>query len=125
MTPEAASLLNHPSLREDGTEFGTNIPKVQSLDFKSKYSATDVAPIAPLMETQKQQTKKTMEAKAYRQKLLQQKRDEEKGSIQMSPRFTKEKSIRQRKAAVAKALEGKATFTQCVFNMANILMVSD
>ena len=64
-----------------------------------------------------------MEAKAYRQKLLQQKQDEGKDSIQMSPGFAKEKQLQKRKEATAKSLEGKATFVQCVFNMANILMV--
>jgi hypothetical protein len=93
------------------------------LDFKNKYDSLEAPPIKPLLKTQKEISKKAMEAKAYRQKLLQQKQDEGKGGVQMSPGFAKEKQLQKRKVAAAKSLEGKATFAQCVFNMANILMV--
>ena len=79
-------------------------------------------PITPLVQSQKEQNKKAMEAKAYRQKLLKQ-QDEEKGGAQLSPGFNKEKK-HTRKTRDEVSTEAKATFAQCVFNMANILMVS-
>lgn len=120
LTPEVASLIR-PGHGADSTTFEKGINKVHSLDFKSKYASMEAPAIKPLLDTRKEQSQKAMEAKAYRQKLLKETQDEEKGRL-MSPGFSKEKKLRKKKQ-LAQPLEGKATFAQCVFNMANILMV--
>ncbi|CAB9518380.1 acid transporter AVT1F [Seminavis robusta] len=115
LTPEQSSLLA-PGQRA-ANDFQKGVQKVQSLDFKSKYNAVD-QPIKPLLDTQEEQNKKAMEAKAYRQKLLQAKQEE---GAQLSPGYKKEKSIKKAKKDKI-SLEEKSTFSQAVFNMANILM---
>jgi hypothetical protein len=120
VTPEKSSLLA-PARRGSHNDFEKSIPKVQSLDFKSKYESIMDQPIKPLVKTQKEQSQKAMEAKAYRQKLLE--KAQQDGGAKLSPGFHKEKALRKKKHEEL-SMEAKATFSQCVFNMANILMVS-
>jgi hypothetical protein len=119
VTPEKSSLLA-PSRRgsHSHNDFEKSIPKVQSLDFKSKYGSLVDQPITPLLKTQKEQSQKAMEAKAYRQKLL-----EKQGGDNLGTGSQKEKAQRKKKHEEF-SMDSKATFAQCVFNMANILMVS-
>lgn len=120
MTPEKSSLLA-PARRGSHNDFEKTIPKVQSLDFKSKYESLVDQPIKPLLKTQQEQSQKAMEAKAYRQNLLE--KAQQQGGADLSPGFQKGKASRKKKHEKF-SREAKATFAQCVFNMANILMVS-
>jgi hypothetical protein len=70
--------------------------KTQSLDW------------SPATVVQKKHHQKTVDAKAYRQQMLEQVNRDRK----------------QHKAIVEKEINTKATFAQCVFNMSNSLMVS-
>jgi ribosomal protein S8E len=83
--------------------------------------------LKPSTQTQRDQETKSKEAHAYRQKLLEEqpkKHKLEEGI--MSPGYKREKeTIRLKKAQkTERAIDGRnATFSECTFNMANILMV--
>ena len=86
-----------------------------------------------------EQQRRQLEAHTYRQKLLKKAgistkskksatkdKEEEDGSL--SPGYQKERlteNIRKQTQIKKKPSRDTATFSQCVFNMANILMVSD
>jgi hypothetical protein len=104
--------------------------KIQSLDFKTTSAnlKSDQANLTSLSTAQKEQKRKTKEAAEYRAKLLQQSNKHDNG--EHSPGAAREKaSMRQYKQQRADAklkeenFEDKATFMQCIFNLANILMV--
>lgn len=78
-----------------------------------------------LRETQEKQQQRAAEAKRYREQVLQRTNDD--GDGLKSPGYLKEvalRSTRPRKGEGADALiqDGKSSFAQCVFNLANILM---
>ena len=81
------------------------------------------------VEVQREQELKAEEAHKYRQQLLQkqeQKRDEEQGGVFLSPGYKREKQSARvkREQKKQKASDARnATFSECSFNMANILMV--
>jgi len=96
-TPEAPtkSALLRPGSKTMDDESFVKLKKAQSLDW------------SPATVIRKQHQQKTDEAKAYRQQLL----------------LKANKGVQQhKKNIVEKEIETKATFSQCVFNMANILM---
>jgi hypothetical protein len=104
--------------------------KIQSLDFKtiSANLKSDHANLTSLSTAQKEQTRKAKEAAEYRAKLLQQSSRHDNG--EHSPGAAREKaSMKQYKQRRDDAnlkeenFEDKATFMQCIFNLANILMV--
>jgi hypothetical protein len=104
--------------------------KIQSLDFKTTSAnlKADQANLISLSTAQKEQTRKSKEAAEYRAKLIQQSNKHDNG--EHSPGAGREKaSMRQYKQRMADAkskeenFEDKATFLQCIFNLANILMV--
>ena len=115
-------------------EFKKGLKKFKSLDFGKK-------PPGPHVENTKmlEQERRKLEAHAYRQKLLKKtalstkqlkksatKDQQEDGSF--SPGYQKERlseNIRKQTQIKKKQSRDTATFSQCVFNMANILMVSD
>ena len=72
------------------------LKKTQSLDW------------SPATVVKKHQQQKAVDAKIYRQHLLEQ----------------ANRGRKQHKTIVEKEINTKATFAQCVFNMSNILMVS-
>jgi vesicular inhibitory amino acid transporter len=81
--------------------------------------------LKPLEKAQKEQERKAKEAAEYRKKILTQQKAT---SADMSPGFRKEVAT-SRRAQKYKAEssekpppDGKTTFSQCVFNLANILM---
>lgn len=102
--------------------------RVLSLDFAHKPGAKPPAALKTATQIQKEQELKTQEAHKYRQKLLeeqQKKRDEMGGGI-LSPGYKREKeTIRKKKAQKTERPSDvrNATFSECTFNMANILMV--
>ncbi len=90
----------------------------QSLDsaFTSSYRSGQESLQATTQATLEQEKRKAQEAKAYRQHLLN---DRQQGYV--SPDPTKPQTGHMAEIET----EGKATFSQCVFNMANILMVRE
>ncbi len=115
-------------------EFKKGLKKFKSLDFAKKQPGPHVEN-TKMLEQQRRQ----LEAHAYRQKLLKKAgistkskksatkdKEEEDGSL--SPGYQKERlteNIRKQTQIKKKPSRDTATFSQCVFNMANILMVSD
>lgn len=101
--------------------------KVKSLDFQSKKEQLFQAATS-LEEAQKKQQEKAKAAKEYRAKILQQsgKQQHPEADSLLSPGFQKETASKKRAAAKKEVqpaeLEGKSTFAQCAFNLANILM---
>jgi predicted ribosome quality control (RQC) complex YloA/Tae2 family protein len=102
----------------------------QSLDFKTTSAnlKADHANLTSLSAAQKEQSRKTKEAAEYRAKLLQQ--SNKQGTGEHSPGAAREKAAmqqyKQRRADIKSQDENsehKATFMQCIFNLANILMV--
>jgi hypothetical protein len=86
-------------------EFRMGMERVQSLDLMSSARLKPQKLQATTLTTLEDEQRKAQEAKAYRQKLLQQQQQ-------------------QSEHAPGKAPKSKGTtFAQCVFNMANILMV--
>ena len=102
--------------------------KVHSLDF-AKPGMQAPATRKTALEVQREQEMKAEEAHKYRQQLLrkqEEKRDEEQGGGILSPGYKRERqTARMRKEQKKqKAGDGRnATFSECAFNMANILMV--
>jgi hypothetical protein len=99
----------------------------QHLDFKSTTAnlRKDQDYLATLATTEKDQQRKAKEAAAYRAKLLGKQSD-----VEMSPGHLREKASMMRakrqqdaEKETERQMDGKATFMQCVFNLANILMV--
>jgi solute carrier family 32 (vesicular inhibitory amino acid transporter) len=105
-TPEHGVLppLRSTSIDEEDN-FVKGVNKAQSLDFASKIDVNRV---------QKDQAIKAKKAKEYRDKILQQHKIEE-GTAGT-------KKAGKQKGHEIPIKEGKSTFTQCVFNLANILM---
>jgi solute carrier family 32 (vesicular inhibitory amino acid transporter) len=80
-----------------------------------------------LRETQEKQQQRAAEAKRYREKVLKQSNDD--GYGLKSPGYLKEVALRSSRPArkgegadAASIQDGKSSFAQCVFNLANILM---
>lgn len=118
-TPESGRLLPplnrlHLSDREGQTQ---TLQKMKSLDLGAKKQE--------LLKATKAQAKKLKEAKEYRAKILR-KKDDEDGM--MSPGYGREVASIQagrKRAEEAETLmknDGRSTFNQCIFNLANILM---
>ena len=111
-TPERSAI--YPPKRgenlseRDAGSFRQGLGKIQSLDFRP----VDLESVVDI------QKKKAQEAKEYRQKILQQ------SDQYKSPGYGREMaSVRmKKKQKEAKKVEGKSSFMQCVFNLANILM---
>lgn len=111
-----------PNALVGGRDFKKGLKKFQSLDFVKKKGA-DVDDSQVL-----EHERRALEAKAYRQKLLKKSavvsqeryRDEE-----MSPGYQREKMTddfkKQEKTEKEKS-SSNSSFSQCVFNMANVLM---
>lgn len=134
-TPEpqpSLPMVSSGSTGQVGDYFRKGIAKVQSLDFGSR-----PPPSSRVDESLSEQQRKALEAKAYRQKLLakhqgeqQPKRprtkDEEAVAQMLSPGYGREKQSerfqKEMKAEEKRKGEKRATFAQCCFNMANILM---
>jgi hypothetical protein len=122
-------LMRHKSIDE---KFRKGAHELPSMDFKTtKDSLREQATLIPLADTQKKQELKAIEAAEYRANLLKQKKKERIDGVEMSPAYGREKAYllrseqqkaddREREANI----DGKATFAQCAFNLANILMVS-
>lgn len=101
------------------------------MDFnKTKESLRASARLIPISVTQQQQEEKAREAAEYRAKILQQSKKQDAGD--MSPAYNREKaSLKKSKKGQRgakgtkeqKSVDGKATSAQCIFNLANILMV--
>lgn len=128
MTPDPERAQVMPS---SGTQsFKKGIAKIQSLDLGP--SSTSSAQISSKVQEQSvEQGRRALEAHAYRQKILKKQgqkqqpyppsKDEEDGLF--SPGYHRErKSERQKMTKTDEKVEAKATFSQCCFNMANILM---
>lgn len=129
-TPDLSVMVRHAgtlsgrSLVKDGgggdsdeEALGSAREQFQKLDFRSQKQQ--------LRETQEKQQKRAAEAKKYREQILQQANDDVDGL--KSPGYLKEvalRSSRPRKGegAVDLIQDGKSSFAQCVFNLANILM---
>jgi hypothetical protein len=135
-TPEGTilpPLIRHKSI--DGKYKGGD-QKVDSIDFKTtKDNLRAQAKLTQLSDTQKDQERKAKEAAEYRANILKEKRGEgvpqDRDSVEMSPAYGREKAslarAKQEKAEAKEreaSMDGKATFLQCIFNLANILMVS-
>ena len=129
-TPDG-TLLRPLSLTRHKSEGKVSLPStVDNLDFKqTKDDLRKQADLVPLADTQRSQAQKAKEAAEYRAKILKQKRDEKQQSDELSPAYSREKesmirSKKQKADAVErkKALDGKATTPQCIFNLSNILM---
>jgi hypothetical protein len=104
------------SFGDDG-DFDRLGKRVQSLDWTHK----------PSTQIQKDHEEKSKEAHAYRQKLLEEQKKKHEVEVGiMSPGYKREKeTIRLKKAQqTERTSDGRnATFSECTFNMANILMV--
>jgi vesicular inhibitory amino acid transporter len=98
----------------EGGGFQQGIMKIQSLDFTKNRSEVTHVQLA--------QQKKAKEAADYRAKILQ-KNDEEEP---LSPGFSREiasmRAKQQKEAHMPEKTDAKATFSQCTFNLSNILM---
>lgn len=119
-TPEAGvvpPVRSGEDLSDRVDEFRKGVEKIKSLDFKAKVKDPRLV--------QQEQAKKAQAAKEYRAKLLKQ-QDEE--AAMMSPGYDREKragaaSKRSRMEEAEMMLhDGKSTLSQCMFNLANILM---
>lgn len=117
-TPDRNSLFPPSRMKSRSDSeggFQQGISKIQSLDFTKNKSTVNHVQVAQL--------KKAKEAADYRAKILQ-KKDEEQGV--MTPGYGREiESMRAKQQQVARMpekTEAKATFSQCVFNLSNILM---
>jgi vesicular inhibitory amino acid transporter len=95
----------------EGGGFQQGIAKIQSLDFTKNQSTVKHVQVA--------QMKKAKEAADYRAKILQ-KKDVEQGVL--SPEMAAMRAKQQQAAHIPGKIEAKATFSQCVFNLSNILM---
>lgn len=98
------------------------------MDFQAtKDKLRESARLIPLTETQKNLETKAKEAAEYRAKILKQAKAHD--AVGMSPAFHREKANLKRSKQEKvdredrqKVIDGKATFEQCAFNLANILM---
>jgi vesicular inhibitory amino acid transporter len=93
------------------------VEKIKSLDFSKNQEM--------IAKIQKEQSKKAKEAKKYRDKVLKQKELEEDGTF--SPGFARELASQRftehrKKKQAEETVDGKSSFAQCMFNLANILM---
>jgi hypothetical protein len=114
------------SFGDDG-DFDRLGKRVQSLDWTHKPVAKPPQMLKPSTQIQKDQEEKSKEAHAYRQKLLEEQKKKHEVEVGiMSPGYKREKeTIRLKKAQqTERTSDGRnATFSECTFNMANILMV--
>jgi vesicular inhibitory amino acid transporter len=117
-TPDHNSLFppSRTKTRSDSEgNFQQGIAKIQSLDFTKNQSTVKHVQVA--------QMKKAKEAADYRANILK-KKDEEEGA--MTPGYGREmasmRAKQQQEAQMPEKTEAKATFSQCVFNLSNILM---
>jgi vesicular inhibitory amino acid transporter len=113
-TPDHNSLFPPPrtKTRSDSEgNFQQGIAKIQSLDFTKNQSTVKHVQVA--------QMKKAKEAADYRANILK-KKDEEEGV--MAPGMASMRAKQQHEARMPEKTEAKATFSQCVFNLSNILM---
>jgi hypothetical protein len=96
------------------------------MDFKTTKDSLRAAQgkLVPLADTLKDQERKAREAAEYRANILKQKQGD---NVEMSPAYGREKAsllqAKKQKAEAQETYDEKATFAQCVFNLANILMV--
>lgn len=118
-----APLVRHKSIDE---KYNKGTTRVESMDFKTTKDSLRAAQgkLVPLADVQKDQERKAREAAEYRANILKEKQGD---NLEMSPAYGREKAslLRTKKqlAEDKEAHEGKATFAQCIFNLANILMV--
>jgi hypothetical protein len=97
----------------EGGGFQQGIAKIQSLDFTKNQSTVKHVQVAQAMQAKQQK------AADYRKKILQ-KTDAEQGVL--SPEMVAMRAKQQQAAYMPEKTEAKATFSQCVFNLSNILM---
>jgi hypothetical protein len=130
-TPQGTILP--PLARTKSIDEKRNIKGGPVMDFQAtkeslRAGSSKGSKLTPLADTQKKQEQKSKEAAEYRARILKQTKQE---SHELSPSFGKDKaaikaSKKDRSAREERLnnIEGKATSTQCAFNLANILMVS-
>ena len=136
-TPDGLLLPNgrgfvNDNFKADARAFGSErgaVPMDNNLDlYSTKENLRMQAKLIPLADAQTERERKAKEAAEYRAKILKQAKGKQ---VELSPAFGRERASiahSKKQKAEAKAQEskseGKATFMQCVFNLANILMVS-
>ena len=98
----------------DASGFSAEVQNEKSSDFQKHLKQG-------MDKTSQTQQKNAADARAYRQKLLDEQGKKEHLGETNSPGYDREKQMR-RHAKKAETIGEKATFSQCVFNMSNILM---
>lgn len=117
-----------PTLK--GSDRASDFDKSGMMDFnraKAHLKSQAKDKLKPLAKAQKEQELKAKEAAEYRKKILAQQKATSMG-IDVSPGFKREIAATRRIQKYKEAAsdkpppDGKTTFSQCVFNLANILM---
>lgn len=129
-TPDGTLLPPLSHRKSTDGRFQQGVQKIQSLDFKSTVaSLTTDTKLTSLESAQKMQELKAKEAAEYRAKLLKEQNRTQVGP-EMSPGFGREKASMRHAKKMKEAkkdkdlnFDSKATVLQCIFNLANILMV--